>query len=381
MRFAFACLLFHVSLLPGQTLTRPSRIPADVKALFEENDARDAVNCKVSPTKPILNYGFRFYAGYTADVPLKQYAGEGHKWTVILKVTPEDSDREPAYLVSRVALPPIAETKSQAEFGGGYLIGEGRYRVQWMLLDEMGRTCRKDWTVKASLGRGEQNVKLAIPPYMVTDISLRNLRARPRETQTRPSRITVLMHAAPLFPRRVTMRSSDSFLLLGSLFSLLEQLNPRSVRLVAFNLSQQEEILRDASFGTEKLSRLAASFNQLELGTVSLDVLHNPRGHISLLSDLVQSELSSHDVDAVIFMGPPSRFGDSIPQEEIDKLQERTPRFFYFKFLPFGPLRASLPDTIQVLVGKLKGKTINIYSPRDLANAIAQLEAAIGGAG
>src|SRR5580765_8637650 len=47
------------------------------------------LNCSVSELKPALNFGFRFQSGYTVRVPMGQYRGLGHRWTVLMRVTPE----------------------------------------------------------------------------------------------------------------------------------------------------------------------------------------------------------------------------------------------------------------------------------------------------
>jgi hypothetical protein len=168
--------LLASSSAPGQTIVNPAKISESMKRLSEDRDAVETLKCRVTPIKPRLDYGFHFQAGYSMTVPLRQYLGSGHVWAVIIKITPEGGDRQPVYFVTRVTLPTIPETRLDAELGGGYLMGEGKYRVEWTLIDNKGRACRKDWKIEAKLGRGEREVQLALPPNTLADLSLRGAR-------------------------------------------------------------------------------------------------------------------------------------------------------------------------------------------------------------
>ena len=136
---------------------------------FEWRPDDQPLACSVSAIKPALNFGFRFQAGYIVSVPMNQYRGTGHRWTVLLRITPESGN--PVYLLSRYRLPEVPKTNAEVEVGGGYLLGEGRYRVAWKLTDETGRVCRKDWRVQARLSRSESKVKVAMAPQSIEPFS------------------------------------------------------------------------------------------------------------------------------------------------------------------------------------------------------------------
>jgi len=375
-RLLFAILLACTAVF-SQTEVDPAKFPKGVKRLLERREGEREIRCDVLPIRPRLNFGFRFQAGYIVRVPLNQYSGAGHSWAVVTKITPENGDRKPVYLVSVMKLPVIPKTTNVgSQVGGGYLLGEGRYRVEWTLVDDTERVCRKDWDVNVALNRSERKVKVAMPANTVAEISLRGLTSAIQgKDDVRPVRITVLLHAAPLFPRRTKMRAGDTLLLLSSLSSLLERLPVRSLRLVVFNLDQQNELFRQDGFAPEELDRVAQSMNQQELGLVDYHVLQNRRGHIDLLADLLNQELAANDpADVVLFMGPMARLYDKLPQTALQEVQGEKPRFFYFQFNPFPRRSADVPDSIQSAIGKLKGKTVIIHSPGEFAKAIDQLE-------
>jgi hypothetical protein len=78
--------------------------------------------------RPALDFGFRFHAGYTADIPLAQFRGSGHDLSVYARVTPEGG--EPVYMTKAEALPEVPETKVDAVTGGGFVVGEGTYGLE-----------------------------------------------------------------------------------------------------------------------------------------------------------------------------------------------------------------------------------------------------------
>jgi hypothetical protein len=360
---------------PAQTVVNPSRLPAALKD-FDRGFRDLPLQCDVTPIKPALNFGFRFQAGYAVRVPMVQYRGPGHGWTFISKVTPEGENREPVYLVDRMRLPDIPQTRTELQVAGGFVLGEGRYDVAWKMMDESGRVCSSHWRVDARLNRSERKVKVALPPSTVTDFSLRGV---PRILQTddaAPIRLTVLMHAAPINPRRTRLGPRDQMMLLGTLSSLLERVPVRSVRLVVFNLDQQKELYRQDAFERRFLGQVARSIGGLELGLVDYGVLQNRGGHLDLLADIVNSELEAKEhSDLVVFLGPQARTVDKVPRDELDRPQGTLPRFLYLQYRPFlTQQQASLPDTINHAVSRLKGRTVIIHTPGDFAKAIEQIE-------
>jgi hypothetical protein len=374
-----SALLLACSALGAQTLVDAARFPASIQHLLDRRDGNNSLKCEVTPIKPVLNFGFRFQAGYVVRIPLRQYSGTGHVWGMVMKVTPEGGDHPPVHFGSSVDLPNVPETKAAAEIGGGYLLGEGRYAVEFTLFDETNRVCRKSWNVSAARSRSDRKVKIAMLPDTAGELSLRGSPAPMRhKDDIRPLRITILLHAAPIFPRRTRLRAGDTLLLAGSLSALLERLPARQVRLVVFNLDQQNEVFREDNFDPDSVNKVARAMSRQELGVIDYTVLQNRRGNVEFLADLVNKELDAREPsDVVIFFGPASRYFDKIPESVLEKPAGTTPQFFCFQFKPYFRRDANFPDVISSLASKLKGKTIMIHSPADFANAIDQLESRV----
>lgn len=227
-----------------------------------------------------------------------------------------------------------------------------------------------------------------------------------------------MIHAAPLLPRSSKLHDDDIAMLVGSLSSLLEQLPARSVRLVVFNLDQQAVLFQQDGFAAKDLEKFISALNQLQLALVDYRTLQKRASPSGLLADLVQAELrGDKSSDALILLGPRSPTHDDIPPETLDQFPATIPGLYYLQYqtrLPLragpapvppgppsmgrdGPLRAGRsadgsfkrgsltppgwPDSIEKLLGRLKGKTIAIRTPHDFADAIRHIEAGIGRTG
>jgi hypothetical protein len=397
VRLASIAVPFVLGVLSGVTQAQSILDPARVRRFLAMLDAGPddrPLQCDVTPLKPVLNYSFRFQAGYAVRVPMSQYQGSGHALAVLIRVTP-DIDREgdsaqPTYLGNHFTLPNVPKTRMEAEFGGAYLLGEGGYAMKWMITDDAGRVCRKSWHVDVRRTRGEREVKVAMPRDTVWALSMRgapdgklpgSLEARPETDDAPPLRLTVLMHAAPMFPRRTRMRPNDTMTLLSSLSSLLERVPARSVRLVVFNLDQQKELYRKDGFTLDLLDQVSSSINSLELDLVDVETLQNRQGHVDLIAAMVNQETrATEPSDVVVFLGPMARYEDKVPRQSLEKAPGPLPRFFYFQVRPFfrggrgGPLQSTLPDSINSAISRLNGKVVVIHTPGDFAKAITRLE-------
>ena len=372
-------LILTAMLLASATAAFPQSLMDQARAArftqyFEASKDDKPLHCEVIPIQPRLNFSFRFQAGYIFRVPMKQFAGSGHMWGVIARVTPS-AGATPAMLGEQYRLPRVPSTKLVAEMGGAFWVGEGAYNVEWVLFDESGRICRKKWKIDAKLSASERGIEPGMPPNTVAQVSFRRWSAQDRDADIPVlGRLTVLLHAAPLFPRATRLRAQDRLTLLGSLASLLESVPARSVRLVIFNLDQQKEIYRRDSFVPEAFDEAARSLGSLQLQLIDYSVLKKPSGHINLLADLMNAELSASDPsDAVIFMGPATRYLDKIPRVIFEE-RASEPQFFYLQYKPNLRARAELSDSIELAVKKVHGKKLEVRTPDDFAHAIRQVE-------
>jgi hypothetical protein len=400
--------------LVAQRVMTAERIAPLLKQI--EGHSNQPLKCEAQPLRPFLNYGLRFQAGYSFTVPLKQYVGPRHAWLIVTEISPEGGITEPVYLLDIMHLPPVEPNKLDAIAGGSYLLGEGKYRVRWMLLDDQERVCTQNWKIDVHKDRSMRDMKVAMQPGAVASLSLRGLRGTHIDTDIDPIRLTILLDAAPLFSPRRAARTGigpgDQAVLLGMLSAFLERVPASSVRLVAFNLEQQRELYRQEDFTLSSIDRLRVALNSVSLATVDVGVLQNRRGYMELFADLINTEARTEQKsDAVVVLGPRERFEERLPAEALDDADRSGgPRFFYFQWRPRpnpsrllvanesdasvrGPGPGSgassgrpprmqtpelgggdFPDLVSNAIDRMKGETYRIHSPSEFAKAIARLE-------
>jgi hypothetical protein len=370
MRCALTLVLLAMA-ANGQVLLNPARMSPGVLD-FDVKPNDKPLRCDVRPLRPTLDFSFRFQAGYMVRVPMNQFAGKGHVWGVVVRVTPEDG--APVYFGHRTRLPEVPKTTAQLELGGGFVLGEGHYRVAWKLSDETGRVCRSEWKVEARRSHADRKVRMALAPGTVMPLYVRT--PGDHHDDAPPLRLTVLLDAAPISPRRTRLSARDNIMLLGTLSALLDRLPTRSVRLVAFNLDQQKELYRQDGFTPDRLPEVAQTIESLQLGMVDYHVLQNRRGHVELLADLVNRELAEPEPsDVILFLGPLARFGERFPEQLLERTGGSAPHFFYLQYRPpFLRMQSTLPDLIHSLVSRLKGKVVVMNSPGDFEKGIQQIE-------
>jgi hypothetical protein len=373
MRGALIAGLLFAPCVWGQSLIDPDRLPTSVRELGPQ-PSDQTLRCEVTPLKASLDFNFRFQTGYSIGVPMAQYFGPDHGWLIVTRVTPQDGT--PVWLAARVKLPDVPLTTVVSDTFGGFLVGAGRYKVDWAMFDDEGRVCRKQWKIEAKLSFGERHVTPLIPPHAVADFSGAGLPSElPAPADASPFRLTILLHAAPASPRRLHLRVYDRVLLLSTLSALLERAKPTSVRLEVFNFDKQRVIYGNDDFTLKSMGDVAQTLNRLELETIDVKTLQNRSGATDLLASLIGKETaSSKPSDAVVFLGPAARYVDKLPASTIEGAPGGM-RFYYFQYRTFiGRPQPAIPDIISSALSTLKGRVFQIYSPGQFADAIRELQ-------
>jgi hypothetical protein len=374
MRLVSIAVLLVTGSIRAQTLIDPDRLSDSLRS-FDPVPGEKELKCEVSPLRPVFNFSFRFQSGYMVQVPMRQYSGKGNIWAVFTRVTPESGEKA-VYMGDRFQIPEVPKTKASVEFAGMYLVGEGKYRVDWKLMDNAGRVCRKRWTVEAKRNRNERLVESAMPPGTVSELSLRGApRTVLAPSDTPPFRLTILLHTAPLSPRRTRISARDRVVLTGALSALLERLPTSSVRMVVFSLDQQKEVFRQDNFSLRAMGAVSRAMNETEQGTVDFKVLANRKGHTEMMAKLLNDEINdANPADVVLVFGPPSRFYDRLPQGSVEKPSSGAPGFYFLRYGAMLRMQSTVTDTISLAMSKVRGKTVNIVTPGDFAKAIDLVE-------
>ena len=331
------------------------------------------LDCSVTNYRPNLDYGLRIWSGYNLTLPARQFNLTGGEVTVTMfRVRPDDAPDGAKYFWGRAELPnkPPAANLKRVEFtlAGGFLLGTGRYRVDWMMVDDKGRSCRSHWSLNAN----SKDASPLTPPNTVEPISAEFWKGF-SDKQVKPQRATIFLHAAAVQPRRYVAKLSawDRQVLLSSLISLLREAKFTSACVVVFDLERRQILFREPNFNERAMRRLARQLAGVDLSTISMDILKSgPSGGPFLLDMLRQETKEGRPSDSFIFLGTTWRAGPKLPPAPED-LREAVPPTYFLAFTPpGGPLDT---DSVSSLVKSLRGKVLSIRQPADLAGAIRTL--------
>jgi hypothetical protein len=373
-RFIILYLLAAVVSAQAQAPLRPD-IQAHVKELFDGKPSGQPLRCSIHQTPVVLDFLFRFDAGYMVDCRLRQFK-PGASLVSYLKIQPQEGP--PVLLGDSFEIPPVSAemvaklgqrkvNDLEIELSGAYALGEGKYTIDLILIDDQSRSIRKRWNIETIQKRPDQSIPFALQPNTADSLVASSWQGNHTGNGVR---LTVLLHATPMNPKRSKLYAWDRAFLLQSLTSLLKQTPYQSVRVIAFNLDQQQEIFRQDDFDAEGFSKLATVLRTLELGTVSYKAMQK-QSWAGPLVRLTEEEVSSKNPsDAVIFLGPTTHFMDKVSLETMKSAKDG-PHFFYFEYYPWNG--SQFPDSIDHMTHDLHGTVFRIHSADQLAQAIQKM--------
>jgi hypothetical protein len=324
------------------------------------------LGCRVESIAPRVAFSFRFFTGFVANVPAKQFSGNANGLIMMMRV--RAAQAEPKYFAYTVDLPPIPESpgKTLFEFSGGVYTGEGEYQVDFSLNDRQDRICRKSWKVKAS----DRKIPLQQAANTVAAIGLDTWKGMP--VQDAKSRVTVFVHAIPLYYRRYVtkLNAFDRLTLLGSLTSLLDQSKFSSARVVVFDLMGKRVLFKQDNFDPAGYKRLVDKLETVNYGTIDYKVLRDGPSDMTMVRRLMREELKeANPSDAIVFLGAEGRPAPKLDPDSASVAGD-LPAMFYMGFVRFP---VPMEDAMFRLVKAAKGKTVMVMRPVDLANGIRTL--------
>lgn len=167
---------------PAQTLLSGGmfRLFNSDAAVLESQESRKDLPCVVTPTKPSLGFDLKFHAGYEVSIPLKELAGEGNQLTMIFRVIPEAHADEPILFSQRISVPEIdADAKGDAYLQGTFLVGEGKYHVDWLMRDRGEQVCSSNWQIEASLPSKDKDMALDIAASAILPVDTEPFKEEP----------------------------------------------------------------------------------------------------------------------------------------------------------------------------------------------------------
>ena len=344
-------------------------------AVLETGEPRKDLDCTVTPGKAALGFDLKFHSGYSVSIPMWELEGSGNGLAVLFRVSPKSAANDPVYFLQKIRVARITETSGAANLDGVFDLGEGSYRVDWLMRDLSGRYCSSFWDVEAALAPKDKQMAVALPPQTVRPSEDERFQAEPpvhREPHA-PLSVKVLMNFAPQKPAAATLDPQDKIALVSILRNLSR--NPRigKISLVAFNIQEQRVLYRQAFSEQIDFPAMGTALKSLNLGVIDLGRLGNRNGDTEFLSSLIRNETTADaSSDGLVFVGPKSLVDSSVPQDDLKQIGELDYPVFYMNYIP-DPQATPWRDAIGRTVKFFKGRVYTISGPRDLWNAVAEV--------
>src|ERR1700691_1274101 len=125
--------------------------------------ARLGLSCTVIADPPMLGFDLRFHSGYRDTFQIKTLAAAGGWLQAVILFTPAAPGSKTVVLRQRFTIPDVPlDAKGEVTLSGGFDLGPGRYRVDWMIRDANERVCSSRMGLEAKPGLGGGNLRIIL---------------------------------------------------------------------------------------------------------------------------------------------------------------------------------------------------------------------------
>lgn len=360
--------------MPTEGLVR--LMPSD-GAILESQENRKDLPCTVTPDKPVLGFDLKYHVNYEVMVPIKELVGTDNHLTMVFRVIP-DGHPDGVYFSQHFQVPAIERDEGgPAYLNGSFIVGEGKYHIDWLMRDRSERMCSFHWDSEATLPLKDKQMTLDITAGAVQAIDPEIFKQEPpiqREQKPKSLHVKVMMNFAPQDANGSALQPLDTRALLSMLRSIAREPRISQFSIVAYNMQQQKVFYRQDAASQIDFPALGDAVKSLRLGTVDLKQLIQKHSDTDFLSQLITNELKDpkDDLDALIFAGPKVMLDDGVSGETLRQLSDVKFPVFYMNYNAnptVNPWRDAIGNAVRVL----KGSEYTISRPRDLFFAWSEI--------
>ncbi len=343
-------------------------------AVFELRELKTSLPCAVTPARTELGFDLVFHAGQTARLRLRDLTGDGSVLTSIFRVVPEADPEKPVYFQQKWRVPPIPENAAGATaLDSSFIVGEGDYRVDWLLRDSSERVCSAFWRISARPIK-EGQIAAGLRPGAVAAAGSDSYGEQEvaRNDPAQRLSVTVLLNVAPEVAGGASISRAESEALLAILQGILREPRIREISITAFNLEQRQVIFEQENIRQVNFASLRKAMNALTLGTVSVSQLAEKDGEAKFLIRLAAEKTERKRADALIFIGPKTPGETDMPRDVLKQLGDPRCPVFYLTYRPdpdSNPWRGLIGSAVR----QWRGREFNISRPADLVSAWSKI--------
>ncbi len=337
--FCVFCALLSGQERFGAGPDRVLHIIAGDRAVLSSEVDRTDLPCRVEPLEPRMDFEIKFQAGYLIHIPMAELGVDGDRLSVLFRIRPLAKEASEAlYFTQYFDVPPIEEdAKGSVTLPGRYVLGPGRYRIDWLMRDRAGRVCSAHWETQAASLEGYEALASAAAANAIAAVRRDIFIDEPPVMRTgggkRPLHVRFVLNLSPLEPSKPKLSEYD----LAGLISMLRALHRQpgiDLFSVTAILASQEKIVYDMP----RLSRidfkaLGEAVESIAAGTVEFSALRDPESGGRFLAGVLNRALrvGGNRADAVIILGPKADRDKRIPEGLLD-IDGRHPPMFHFVY-------------------------------------------------
>lgn len=381
------CALSTVLAL-GQDMVAPAEytgvnIAISDLAIFEAEQPRDDLRCKVERSEPVLGFDMNYHTGYTAEVPLADLVGGENLLSVMFRVYSLDNPKEKRYFIQRFRVPELEvgeddpEPKGSAFLQGTIVAGAGKYKVDWLMRDRKERVCAGFWNFDV-VSTPDVVSPITLPPGAVRHASQHPFESStevsvPKEPNDASLHVKVLVHFAPLNTKSAALQPVDMAALASILRTISQDERVGRVSVVVFNVREQRILHRQDAVTQINYPAIGEAVNTLNQGTIRYSLLAEKNSDTVFLTNFITSEVAKEsDVDGMIFVGPKVMLEANPPKELLSGVGTLNFPMFYVNY-NLNPRDTPWRDAIGHAVNFFRGQEFSVHRPQDLFSAIRKV--------
>ncbi|MEZ5356072.1 MAG: hypothetical protein R2762_25845 [Bryobacteraceae bacterium] len=353
---------------PGQVMVTNGELE-----LLDSKASRKDFDCKIRRWSPSLGFDLRYHSFWVAELKPKELPERGGRYRLVVRARPE-AGGDATHLTDSLRAPPRAQAKGKTvALSGGFVLGPGKYRVDWLLRDPAGGYCTSHWDVTV---KADDNVRLAIEPNTV---------APPWGTASRPAvapgarqfHVKILANFSNTRQGRATLDRRDSSAVAAIVRAIAREPRFGTFSTVAFNMQEERVLYEAANAPRIDFRALGQAMATMRLGVVDFKKLADRNSATRFLTGLLTRHLSpppseATKPDCVIIVGPKFFLDRSVPKEAMAALEGSRAPVFYLNYVPRV---RSMPwrDAVGAAVKTYGGYEFRITTPQELGKALEDI--------
>jgi hypothetical protein len=366
-------------------LSAETPLPADDLAVLESESASGGLSCQVRPDKPYLGFDLRFHVHYQVTMPVRMLTEARGGLHEVLRVR-SAIQGDPEYLVQNIGVPSVPpRVTGMGSVTGGFDVGLGRYRVDWMMRDRSGRACSSHWNVEARLGSRDRSVVLAIPDNTAAASVTRPLEdeAPAKGVLGQAVRVKILLNLSPVGPQEGVLNPRYARALLSMVQSIVREPGVSQLSLIAFDLRAQKIVYERNDRERIDFAALGKTLDTQPAATIDYHLLRDKNSEVHFLTNLLVSQLGdgATSQDAIIILGPKVSLERKVPLEMVRAGGAAPCPIFYLNYNP-DPFEEPFADTISLaLKAYTEVSKFDIGRPADFGAAMRNIRMVLRNSG